>query len=79
MTVVDRDRLAQLVDRERRRYVDTHPRSADLFAEADHLFGRVPMTWMNKWFGGFPIYFDRARGRPLRRWRHQEPSAAFGG
>jgi glutamate-1-semialdehyde 2,1-aminomutase len=62
VTAIDRDRLAQLVDRERRRYADTHPQSAALFGQAHHLFGGVPMTWMNKWFGGFPIYFDRARG-----------------
>ncbi|MEA2628000.1 MAG: glutamate-semialdehyde -aminomutase [Chloroflexota bacterium] len=27
-----------------------------------HLFGRVPMTWMNKNAGGFPIYLAKARG-----------------
>jgi glutamate-1-semialdehyde 2,1-aminomutase len=27
-----------------------------------NLFGRVPMTWMNKNAGGFPIYLAKARG-----------------
>ncbi len=59
---VDRSRLADLIDRERARYAAGHPRSAELFRAADHLFGRVPMTWMAKWAGGFPAYLDRAWG-----------------
>jgi glutamate-1-semialdehyde 2,1-aminomutase len=43
-------------------YTETHPRSAARHQEAEHLFGRVPMTWMNMWAGGFPLYLDRARG-----------------
>jgi len=63
MTIsIDRDRLNSLLDDERRLYIERHPRSAELFAEADHLFGRVPMTWMAKWAGGFPLYLDRAHG-----------------
>ena len=41
---VDRDRLTSLVDAERSTYAASHPRSAELYAEAEHLFGRVPMT-----------------------------------
>jgi glutamate-1-semialdehyde 2,1-aminomutase len=59
---LDRSRLAALLDAERATYTRTHPRSAGLYARADHLFGRVPMTWMNMWSGGFPLYLDRARG-----------------
>jgi glutamate-1-semialdehyde 2,1-aminomutase len=62
MTPIDRDRLARLVERERATYAADHPRSAALFGAADHLFGRVPMTWMAMWSGGFPIYLDRASG-----------------
>jgi glutamate-1-semialdehyde 2,1-aminomutase len=61
-STVDRARLGRLLDVERATYATTHPRSAALFEEADHLFGRVPMTWMNMWSGGFPIYLDRAWG-----------------
>src|SRR5689334_25291959 len=59
---VDRARLAALVEAERAAYASTHPRSAALYAGAEHLFGRVPMTWMNMWSGGFPLYLDRAHG-----------------
>jgi glutamate-1-semialdehyde 2,1-aminomutase len=59
---VDRSRLATLAARERAAYAERHPRSAAAYADAGHLFGRVPMTWMNKTAGGFPVYVDRARG-----------------
>ena len=63
--VIDRARLAGLLSAERARYVSAHPASAELFAAADHLFGRVPMTWMAKWSGGFPLYLDSARGNRI--------------
>jgi len=62
MGIVDRATLADRVRSEELLYADIHPRSAALHAQARHLFGGVPMTWMGKWAGGFPIYVDRARG-----------------
>ena len=62
MTEIDRGRLADLLDVEQAEYTAGNPRSRYLFAGARHLFGRVPMTWMNMWSGGFPLYLDRARG-----------------
>src|SRR3954452_3982313 len=59
---VDRARLSSLAARERATYAQRHPRSADAYAQAGHLFGRVAMTWMNKTAGGFPVYVDSARG-----------------
>src|SRR3954454_20379357 len=64
-SVIDRDRLTALAERERAAFADRHPRSAAAYQRADHLFGRVPMTWMNKTAAGFPIYFDRARGNRI--------------
>ena len=55
-------RADDLIDAERATYRARHPRSAALFSKADHLFGRVPMTWMTKWCGGFPLYLDSASG-----------------
>src|SRR5690606_2627645 len=62
MTTVDRTRLGELLAAEQVTYSDRHQRSAQLYAEAGNLFGRVPMTWMNMWSGGFPLYLDRAQG-----------------
>ena len=58
----DRGRLAALLDRERATYAALHPRSHAAFAGAEHLFGRVPMPWMNKRAGAFPLYLDSAHG-----------------
>jgi glutamate-1-semialdehyde 2,1-aminomutase len=60
--MIDRARLTEIYAREQRDFVDRHPRSGAAYDRADHLFGRVPMTWMNKKAGGFPIYLDRAVG-----------------
>jgi glutamate-1-semialdehyde 2,1-aminomutase len=54
--------LDRLIALERRRYETTHAGSRALFTQAEHLFGRVPMTWMTKWSGGFPLYLDSAVG-----------------
>ena len=62
MAKLDRSKLETLFARERATFAANHPKSAAAYDHADHLFGRVPMTWMNKKAGGFPIYFDRAHG-----------------
>ncbi|MGA8981028.1 MAG: transaminase [Pedococcus sp.] len=62
MATLDRSRLAVLLADEQATYTTNHPRSRELFEQADNLFGRVPMTWMNMWTGGFPLYLDRATG-----------------
>jgi glutamate-1-semialdehyde 2,1-aminomutase len=61
----DRTKLAELLALEKLRYERTHPRSRALHDSADHLFARVPMTWMNKWAGGFPLGFSQARGATI--------------
>jgi len=60
--VIDRDRLQVLLSDERSRYLDRTPASRELFSSAENLFGRVPMTWMNKWSGGYPLYLAAAQG-----------------
>jgi len=60
--MIDRARLTEIYARERADFVARHPLSAAAYKRADHLFGRVPMTWMNKTVGGFPVYLDRALG-----------------
>lgn len=44
-------------------FVRTHPKSAELAASAKgHLLSGVPMPWMTRWPGGFPVFVDEARG-----------------
>jgi glutamate-1-semialdehyde 2,1-aminomutase len=60
--MIDRVRLTEAYARERQDFVARHPRSAAAHRRSGHLFGRVPMTWMNKNAGRFPIYLERAHG-----------------
>lgn len=63
MPTIDRSRLAQLHAIEEQRFVDTHPRSAELAQGArSHLVAGVPMAWMTRWPGAFPLFFDEAHG-----------------
>ena len=65
-TVIDRDRLAGLIERERASYESAHPASMRAFEQAgEHLLGGVPMTWMRMWPGGFPLYLATAHGARL--------------
>jgi len=60
--MIDRAKVTRMYAREQRDFVAKHPGSGAAYEAADHLFGQVPMTWMNKKAGGFPVYFDRALG-----------------
>jgi glutamate-1-semialdehyde 2,1-aminomutase len=46
--VIDRERLATLLGRERETFLERHPRSRAAYRAAGaNLLGGVPMTWMN--------------------------------
>jgi glutamate-1-semialdehyde 2,1-aminomutase len=63
--MIDRAALTEQLGLERDSYAQRTPGSKALFDQADHLFGRVPMTWMNKWSGGYPLYLATARGNRI--------------
>lgn len=63
--MINRERLNELNQRELATFASRNPKSRAAYEKADHLFGRVPMTWMNKKAGGFPVYFDRAHGNRI--------------
>ena len=60
--MINRSRLASLIARERETYRSRNPKSLAAYQAATNLFGRVPMTWMNKSAGGFPLYLSKAKG-----------------
>ena len=62
---VDRMRLSSLIARERDVHRERTPGSRRAYEASDHLLGRVPMTWMNKWSGGYPLYLQAARGNRI--------------
>ena len=57
MTHIDHVRLKSRLAQEEQRFVSTHPRSLELFERArQSLLAGVPMNWMVKWAGNFPIF-----------------------
>jgi glutamate-1-semialdehyde 2,1-aminomutase len=60
---LDRGRLAGLLAEEARRFRASHPRSLALAERAGRsLLGGVPMPWMTRWPGGFPLFVAEAEG-----------------
>ncbi|MEM7122717.1 MAG: transaminase [Pseudomonadota bacterium] len=52
-----------LLDQEIQTFETDHPRSRALFEAAGaHLLNGVPLNWMRRWAGPFPLYADRASG-----------------
>jgi glutamate-1-semialdehyde 2,1-aminomutase len=63
MTTINREKLRKLHAREAKRFVAEHPRSAELYHRAENsLLGGVPMNWMKKWAGEFPVFVTHAKG-----------------
>src|SRR5436190_11345965 len=63
----DRDRLRKALERESGRFVETHPRSRALFERArGSLLAGVPMPWMVRWPGGFPVVVAEGSGGRFR-------------
>jgi len=64
---VNRTRLGELTARETRRFAAAHPRCAAAHERSRRSMpGGVPMSWMAKWAGGFPIAVAEAAGAHLR-------------
>src|SRR5271167_206841 len=60
---IDRSRLHILMSREEVKFVAERPLSAALYTRAQKsLLGGVPMNWMKKWAGKFPVFVAAARG-----------------
>ena len=67
--MINRERLAALLGRERDTFSERPSASRAAYQAAGaHLLGNVPMTWMNKAAGRFPVYLAEALGRPLSTW-----------
>ena len=62
-TYPHRQRLAELFQREQRRFQETHQASSLAHSSGrDSMLAGVPMIWMAKWPGGFPVYVKSASG-----------------
>jgi len=61
--MIDREHLRRLHAHEEERFLALHPKSGALFEKARHVMpGGVPMSWMTKWPGKFPLFVERAKG-----------------
>jgi glutamate-1-semialdehyde 2,1-aminomutase len=60
---IDRSRLAARLAEEEQRFVREHPRSQELFERAKgSLLDGVPMNWMVRWAGAFPVFVKEGAG-----------------
>jgi glutamate-1-semialdehyde 2,1-aminomutase len=63
MATIDRAHLKKLIAIEEERFLKLHPKSGALFAQAKEVMpGGVPMSWMAKWPGAYPVFVESARG-----------------
>ena len=63
MKTLDRHRLEERLKLEERRFLEAHPQSYALFLQAQRRWqGGVPMLWMVRWAGGFPVFVHGANG-----------------
>jgi glutamate-1-semialdehyde 2,1-aminomutase len=62
-TQVCRHKLSELLQKEREAFIANHPKAKALFARSSKcLLSGVPMHWMIKVPGAFPIFVQRGEG-----------------
>jgi glutamate-1-semialdehyde 2,1-aminomutase len=60
---VDRSKLEALLTQEEQAFHQNHPKSYELYRRArKSLHGGVPMLWMIRWAGSFPVFVKEAKG-----------------
>jgi len=63
MREINREHLKKLNAVEEERFLALHPKSGELFKKAKEVMpGGVPMSWMAKWPGAYPVFVDSAQG-----------------
>jgi glutamate-1-semialdehyde 2,1-aminomutase len=63
---IDRRRLFELIEREEATFDELHPTSKEMALESAQVLLRgVPMSWMSRWPGSFPVFFQEAHGSAL--------------
>ncbi len=63
MTELNRYKLTELIKTEEELFHKNHPKSNELYRRArKSLHGGVPMLWMIRWAGSFPVFVKEAKG-----------------
>ena len=61
--MINRENLVALRKKEDARFLELHPASGELFKKGQaHMPGGVPMSWMAKWPGAYPVFVKEAKG-----------------
>jgi len=61
--MINRERLASLRAKEDARFLALHPQSGEMFKAGQvNMPGGVPMSWMAKWPGAYPLFVKEAKG-----------------
>ena len=61
--MIRRSHLKTLYRLEQSKFIARTPKSADLFEKAKEVMpGGVPMSWMSKWPGKYPLFVESAKG-----------------
>lgn len=64
---IDRSKVRALMEREKALFAERHPQSRQLHRRSqDSLLAGVPMHWMTRWPGGFPLFVAEAKGATFR-------------
>lgn len=59
---IDRSAIARLMREETKRFEREHAKSRNLLEGAKaHLLAGVPMNWMTRWAGSFPIFVNEGQ------------------
>lgn len=67
MTTINRDKAQKLFEQEQEHFKKLHPKSFGLYQRAKgSLLAGVPMHWMTRWPGGFPIFVAEAKGATFK-------------
>lgn len=63
LRTISREKLKSQMKKEVMYFGEKHRRSAQLFERSKNsLLGGVPMNWMSKWPGGYPLFVSEAKG-----------------
>lgn len=64
---IDHSKVRALMEREYKLFAQRNPKSFELYGRAKNsLLAGVPMHWMTRWPGGFPIFVAEAKGATFR-------------
>jgi len=63
MSTINREKLEKVLEQEIQMFAREHPKCYALYQRAKGcLLDGVPMNWMVRWAGGFPLFVEHAKG-----------------